>query len=225
MDQNIMTIPVFINNFNLLTYTKSMIKYLENNNNLDIIIIDNASTYEPLLDYYNECPHKIIKLNKNMGAYAPFSGEILSKYKTDYFIVTDPDLDLNNIPLDYLDVFYYGLKNYSQVGRCGFSLEINDVPRNITTQESLNMEQMWWKNITPDKKYFLSMIDTTFALYRKNNYGILPTALRTNRPYTAKHIPWYINKDNITEEYLYYIKNSNSSSNSSKYLKQELGIQ
>ena len=37
--------------------------------------------------------------------------------------------------------------------------------------------------------YFDAPIDTTFALYKVPFHSF--NAIRTNRPYTAKHMPWY----------------------------------
>jgi len=61
--------------------------------------------------------------------------------------------------------------------------------------------QFWQKPL--DNQYFHGDIDTTFALYRIWHPSLC--AIRTNRPYTARHIPWYYdNYDKLPEDELYY---------------------
>jgi len=63
-------IPIIINNFNRLTYLKELIQSLEQRGYSNIYIIDNLSTYQPLLDYYESCRYRIFRLKKNLGSYA-----------------------------------------------------------------------------------------------------------------------------------------------------------
>ena len=51
-------IPVIINNFNRLEYLKKLIESLEIRGYRNIYIIDNLSTYPPLLQYYNTCKYQ-----------------------------------------------------------------------------------------------------------------------------------------------------------------------
>ena len=56
-------IPIIINNFNRLTYLKDLIFFLEKNGYVNIVVIDNASTYPPLLEYYKqEYKYKLYQL-------------------------------------------------------------------------------------------------------------------------------------------------------------------
>jgi hypothetical protein len=45
-------IRVIINNRDMLSWPKAMLEYLENVPNIIPVIIDNASTYPPLLEWY-----------------------------------------------------------------------------------------------------------------------------------------------------------------------------
>ena len=68
-----MKIPVIINNRNLLTWPKAMVRDLSKWEGIgDIYIVDNGSTYEPLLDWYETKPCGVIYLNKNVGHQAPW---------------------------------------------------------------------------------------------------------------------------------------------------------
>ena len=58
---------------------------------------------------------------------------------------------------------------------------------------------------------YLAPIDTTFALYRPNIKGgafFHDFMIRTGGQYQAKHLPWYNDDDNLTEEERYYVLNA-----------------
>jgi hypothetical protein len=55
----------------------------------DVYIVDNASTYKPLLDWYSQQKDvKIIKLGINNGHTSPWKNGIINS--SDYYVVTDP---------------------------------------------------------------------------------------------------------------------------------------
>jgi len=172
---------------------------------LEPIFVDNNSDYSPLLAYYQACPFQVLRMDKNYGHEVVWRQGVIAKLGiNEDYIVTDPDLDLTGIPDDFITVLYEGLKRYPQYDKCGLSLEINDIPDKGT---------VWWETRfwqTPlDPQYFHADIDTTFALYQISKQIRYPSfsAIRTNRPYTAKHIPWYYHdiKD-LTEDEQYYYK-------------------
>ena len=67
-----MGIPVIINNRNLLTWPKAMVRDLNKWEGIgDIYIVDNGSTYEPLLEWYATNPCKVVMLGENLGHQAP----------------------------------------------------------------------------------------------------------------------------------------------------------
>ena len=59
--------PIVINNFNRIDTLLILIKGLETRGYNNIYIIDNDSTYPPLLEYYKKCPYPVYMLNKNIG--------------------------------------------------------------------------------------------------------------------------------------------------------------
>ena len=64
-----------------------------------------------------------------------------------------------------------------------------------------------------EKNIYKASIDTTFALYKPNAKGgwQLP-ALRIGGKYIARHLPWYSDTNNFSEEENFYIEKSTSSS-------------
>lgn len=174
----------------------------------DPVFVDNNSDYPPLLDYYSKTPFRVLRLKANYGHTTLWNIDLLGMLGiTDRFVYTDPDLELEGIPNDFLSVMNNGLDKYPQYSKCGFSLEINDLP----DDEEGNFikygpEKPYWEKPLDDL-YFEADTDTTFALYRYpiGEYG--HSALRTNRPYTAKHLPWYYRDYSVLpEDEQYYYK-------------------
>ena len=197
-------IPIYVNVFNRLTMTRTLCAQLANLPNADVVIIDNNSTWIPLLDWYsNECPHEVIRLRENLGKHAPWLSGVVGSNPADVYGVTDCDLDLTGVPLDLLDVLSQPLDTYTKVG---IGLRIHDLPdwqSEVVKWES----QFWQRPVTVlDRLYFRSLIDTTLCLYRRDTpdktamtvVGI-PT-LRSGGDYIARHAPWYLDCLNLDEE-------------------------
>jgi hypothetical protein len=135
------------------------------------------------------------------------------------YIVTDPDLDLSWVPADFLDVMNKGLDKYPTYDKCGLSLEINDLP-NSEEGNFIRYKceaRYWLKPLDPI--YYHADTDTTFALYREGVREYNHNAIRTNRPYTAKHIPWYYTSfDMLPKDEQYYFRSASDSSSGKKRL-------
>lgn len=172
------------------------------------VFVDNNSDYPPLLEYYKITPYQVVLCDKNWGYKVVWEQDVLKKLGiTGNYIVTDPDLDLTGIPDDFLSVLEEGLRRYPQFDKCGFSLEINDLPP--TDFCPAGYEKQFWQHPLDDR-YFAAPIDTTFALYKKPIHSF--NALRTNRPYTARHMPWYyFDFDDMPIDEQYYFRTTKES--------------
>ena len=234
-------IPLFIICRDRTSCLLSLINYLEKTGFENIILVDNNSTYEPLLAYYKSTPHKVECLGTNLGHLCVWESELYKKYqlsKTKY-IVTDPDiLPVEDCPNDFAEYFEEVLYNYPQAMNCGFGLKIDDIPKtNPFRNNIIECEGKMW-NLELAAGLYNAPIDTTFALYKPlmfygktNNFrsqwakdisdSIRMSTLRSIRtgyPYIARHTTWYISKPN--EEELYYIARCQTSNCwSSKYIK------
>lgn len=189
---------VLIINFNRLTLPVNLADWVAARG-CEPIFIDNHSDYPLLIQYYNNTPYEVIRLDHNYGHMVVWDARILERLQIkENYIVTDPDLDLTDIPDDFLSVLEEGLLRYPQYGKCGFSLKISDLPNQVT----IDWETKYWQ-LPLDEKYFHADIDTTFALYKVRFHSL--NAIRTNIPYTAKHIPWYYDlTDKLPDDELYY---------------------
>jgi|GEM_PF-1325890 len=206
------TVPVFITSWNRLDCLKQLINWLESKNLTNIIIIDNNSTYKPLIKYLESLPYQVHRLEENLGHLALWkSGLFEDIIKNDYFILTDPDiLPVNDCPDDFLEQFFNILETFPKITKVGFSLKIDDIPDYYPLKESVlkHESQSWLEKFSyNDTVLYKVPIDTTFALYKPN---ICPeenkwwNSIRTEAPYIARHLTWYIDPDNLSEEDLFY---------------------
>lgn len=207
-------IPILINNFNRLDYFKTLIEWLEAAGYTNIYIIDNQSTYEPLLAYYKTLPYTIFKLDRNKGHFSLWETIIFTRFANEYYVYTDPDVvPMEECPGDILYRFKELLDKYPGYKKVGFGLKIDDLPDHYNLKEQvIKWESEFWKKPLENDVYD-ALIDTTFALYRPGAKGGADgPAIRTAGKYTARHLPWYENSNNLSEETQYYLKMSTAAS-------------
>ena len=203
-------IPIIINNFNRLDSMKKLIDCLEKRGYTNIFIIDNLSTYPPLLEYYNTCRYTVFHLDKNIGMTALWKSGIYKKFRNDFFVYTDSDIvPIEECPDDFLLFFLETLKKYKQAQKVGFSLKIDDLPDYYAMKEDVILWEKQFFERKRDEFLYWAPIDTTFALYRphgKRRHAYFQIEMyRTAFPYMARHLPWYIDSTNPDEENRYYI--------------------
>ena len=197
----------FIITYNRLNLPVNMAGFLSDHG-IDPVFVDNNSDYKPLLEYYRTTPFEVVRMRENYGYKVVWEQNLLERLGiTGNYIVTDPDLDLSGIPDDFLSVLEQGLIKYPQYDKCGFSLEINDLPP--TDFCPANYEKQFWQRPLDDM-YFKAAIDTTFALYKTSFHSY--NAIRTNRPYCCRHMPWYYFKfEDMPVDEQYYFRTTKES--------------
>ena len=208
-------IPIIINNFNRLTYLKELINSLESRGYKNIYIIDNKSTYPPLLEYYKKIPYKVFLLEQNLGYLALWKSSIHKKFKNQYFVYTDSDVvPIDECPNNFIQYFYELMQIYPRASKIGCALRIDDLPNCYKNKNKvIEWETKFW-NREIKKDIYRAPIDTTFALYRPNAKGPAYNhdfMLRIGGLYQAKHLPWYNDDQNLTEEEQYYINHTKTS--------------
>ena len=123
------SVPIVINNFNRVNTLITLIHGLEIRGYNNIYIIDNNSTYPPLLEYYKDCSYPIYMLNKNIGHLAIWETGIYKQFTDSYFAYTDSDLEIHpDCPDDFMEKFILLLKKYPKALKVGFSICIDDLP-------------------------------------------------------------------------------------------------
>lgn len=212
-------IPIIIISYNQLYYLKQLIVFLEKHGYRNLVIVDNHSSYPPLMEYLHGLKekHSVHFLHENLGHTVFWKlPELYNRYGKSYYVVTDPDVvPMESCPGDFLQYFKNTLETYYHFNKVGFSLYLDDIPESNEKREKiLKWETRFWSQKTTDGNY-LAHIDTTFALYRPLKYSIpyfFYSAIRTADPYVARHGGWYIDYQNLTPEQEYYIQTAQSSS-------------
>lgn len=198
----------FVIMFNRLTWPKALCERLSDEG-MDVILIDNGSVYPPLLEWYKKCPYKIHHLPDHYGHRSLWQSKIIDQYKDEYYLVTDHDLDISSVPKDFVDVLMDGFQY--DVVKSGLSLKIDDLPDNAYAWEVYNWEKKFWQTEKRGMFYF-SDIDTTIAVYKRDRVPMDDSdkffrAVRADKPYEARHLPWYNTPENLTEEEKFYMDN------------------
>lgn len=212
------TIPLIITNYNQLTYTRNLVNwfkwYYPNN---PVVILDNASNYQPLLDWYDNTGSygrlDIVRYQQNdakenLKAY-------LAANQPEWYIVSDPDIMPHpNTPFNFLEIFVREIERGTH--HIGFQLIIDDLPdwlhkkgwiigdENLLRNNKVNVEGY---------EGYKAPIDTTFALYRSSNGGWQsPMSSRdwdnSIRLFNAYHLAWYLDGEILPEEMKAYYNNA-----------------
>ncbi len=210
-------IPVFIICRDRLTPLKKLVGWLEKLGMKKIVFIDNDSLYPPLNDYYETTPYQVLRTQQNIGHTVPWSGGIIKTLVPhDFYIVSDPDIiPTKDCPSDVLEHFLKLHEEFFLYQKIGFGLKIDDLPKGYTHKKSVIQweSQFWKKSLKPN--VYEAGVDTTFALYKPYTYAYtLHPSIRTGEPYTAHHLPWYIENDGLTVEEEFYRAHASNEINS-----------
>lgn len=201
-------IPIFINSRDRLICLKKLIKWLCTAGYMNIVILDNASTYPPLLEYYQEISNngiRVLYLQENLGHKAIWEADVLHKMhiRTPY-VYTDSDV-LPGVDCRP-DIVYYLLQlliRYPWAKKAGPALSIEDITfydrEWVQEQEAVN----WLYPVAKD--IFAAPIDTTFAVYRPYYRYTLQEAVRVGGRCTFQHLPWYYSYQHLPADERYYL--------------------
>ena len=209
--------PIVIIGYNQYTYIKNMVSQLEKYTS-DIIVVDNNSSYEPLLNYYaNDFKYTLLRQKVNYG-HRVFSNHLVQNLVGDVYIITDPDLKFNNdLPDNFINTLLE-LSSHFKAHKVGFALFIDSdqIRTDITCKEGYSIKQwegQFWRNKLnypkdPSLELYSALIDTTFCLVNNKLFG--GYNIRVAGCYTCLHLPWFKDfKDYMTpEEYEIYLKNN-----------------
>lgn len=208
-------IPVYVNTFNRLATTRKLCEQIAALDNAVPIIVDNASTWEPLLDWYQHCSFEVRRLTENYGHHAPWKAGVVSRPNDGFYCVTDCDLDLEGVPADLMAVLKRPLTSWQNPPvKSGVALRIDDLPP-WQTQVKEWESRFWRQRI--EGFYYLAPIDTTLAMYRTGTPPRIATkvagirSVRAAGDYTSRHVPWYLDPTNLDEENANYFATANDS--------------
>ena len=204
--------PVIINVRDRLSALLDLVAWLEKVGQENIWICDNASTYEPLVDFLHSTDHNVVFNEVNLGHRGPWlSGLVTELGLNSPFIVTDDDVVPSaECPSNALDLFHSTLIQHPDIDKVGFSLRLDDLPSCYAHRnEVILWESQFWQHVHPSG-FFVAEIDTTFAMYRAGEGHQNNRALRSKPPYVARHMPWYQDSSHPTEEQCFYVEHADS---------------
>ena len=218
-----MQYPTFITTRDRLKNLDLLIGWLESIGQEEIYLVDNASTYPPLLEYFEGTPHTVLPVNGNLGNQSPWKCGFVERYAKDrYFVVTDPDvLPVEWCPDDAFDCFHhtleskrqkYGAASRSVPRKVGFSIYAEDIPDYYHRKEMVERVRVQGQRpgrLIPStgNAFYESGLDGFMAMYAPNQ-AHTQKAWRSVR-HQARHISWYDDVANPDEDLAYYLANVN----------------
>jgi len=234
-------IPIFILNLDRFEVTKMLVESLQKRNYNNITIVDNLSTYPPLLEWYPKSGVEVFINNVSMtcnGALYRLAFEhkldrFLKPIMAGPYVWTDSDtIPVDEVPEDFLEDLAE-VVNKHQKHKVGMGIKLDDLPDTFyKKQEVINHESIFWGRlgtIEGEKMpVYIGPTDTTFCVYRQGTHplqGNTATGIRSGAPYLVKHIPWYYDYDNLPEDELYYLQHLKVNwTHWSEHAKHKLGI-
>lgn len=200
-----MNYPIYLTNMNRLTTTKKMVEDLfKLNGNARINIIDNASTYPPLLEWYKEVEKdvNIIRQENNLGCWTFFYSGHSAKCEDEYYVYSDADLELNpNMPYNWQEILMDYLKRWNR--KPSLVLRLDDVPESELKNHIKYHQSVCWYP-TEEENVYKAVTDMTFSFDAKSA-GYRYESVRIGGDFACRHIPWYLDFDNLSEEERYYL--------------------
>lgn len=195
MDGRARQLRLYIITRDRVTYTRKVVDWFAGR--AEITIVDNASTYPPMMEYLDSATCDVIQLAENRGHMVPWQLGLVPQRA--YYAVTDCDvLPVEGCPDDVLDHLRRQLAKPIMAGRskAGVSLSLDGV----TAERVLRVEGRYFSPL--DDELYDAPVDTTLAVYRPGCTFRVDGA-RSREPYTAYHLPWHdiVNPD----EHKYYL--------------------
>ena len=202
-----MTVPLYVPTFNNPTYTRNFLNQVDGLNFSRIIILDNKSTYQPMIDLLAQIDSKyeVIRLEENYGPHYILRNPDYYKTLPDIFSLSDPDVEFpKNISGNFQEeMINVGIKY--RFGKVGFAIEVPSESEFLELVVNLdgklrNMhewEQQFWQNqidkTSTGDPIFQTTLDTQFAIYNKEFFSPEERykALRIGGKFTSKHLGFY----------------------------------
>lgn len=208
-------VPIYITNRNNLDRGfRRLILWLREAGMHRVTILDNESTWPPLLDFYNKSGLHVIHTGSNLGPHAFWTLGLHAAQDVP-FIVADSDV-VPTCPFDLVRQLLFVLYEYDNVAKVGPSLRIDNLPDHYDRKEAvLKWEGQFWQDPVrgrdaSEPMLYRAGIDTTFALYPPRSeagtsaWDAKAQHLRLGPPYVAEHVPWYDDTTHPSPELQHY---------------------
>lgn len=191
--RKVKSITAFLLMFNLLEWPLAMIAKLQELK-IRVVLVDQGSTYQPLLDYYDKCDLDLRKLSHpisrsefivNSGIPAEFCAH------DEFFLVVDNDLDLSELPDDIVKTMVKTIRDY---GGPAAGLKIGPEQEYKATERP-----RYWDKLGGDALF-------SFTMYRLGT-KIRSVPQKRVPDCIIQHLPWNVDvAKGLSEELLYYVR-------------------
>lgn len=204
-------IPIILFNRDRLTCTERLIDHLRLLGYDNLYIYDIGSTYTPLLEWYSTCPHiKVIHCTDTSAGHKAFwtTGAIRQFVAHQWIAISDSDIELNyKTPHEFVQELIAIAKDF-RVAKAGLAIEIDDITNQVLKTIVTPIEKRYWKQqLRHNRTVFAADVDTTFCVV-KPEQQFTYNAVRVAGNFTCKHVDWYSDWSNLTEEGLYYFQHA-----------------
>lgn len=220
------TLPVFINSFNQYHYLNQLVEFLLKSCFANIWIMDNQSTYPPLLDYYDKIVDatgrrvSVFYYSNNMGPhFFHQSGLFTSLWNYPHFY-TDPDIIFPELSTNFV-TYFLNVSDHFKIAKVAPALTLPEVEDMVeakicmpeTNQMPVSVRE-WESRFWVDKiseNIFIAPVDTTFHLFNPKYFKLQQfyQGLRiAGKGFEAIHRPWFKSDQAPLEERAFYKKTS-----------------
>ena len=197
----------------------------------EVVFVDFGSTYPPTLQFLGEMEAKGNWVYRREAIINPNDLHQVNECIMDYFgthgpcnyVITDPDVALEDVSGDVLDVMEFMLSNFMDIDVAGCMLRIDDIPDCYPYKEdilngskglhkefhnkTIHTVEYGGKNV----QFIYAPIDSTFGMYRAGTaWGRCRRGIRLCKPYEARHLDWYVNPNNIPPDQAYYMEHASN---------------
>ncbi len=212
-------VPVYINTYNLPTYTDRLVKSLLAAGFGKIIVIDQASDspeMKALLTRLETLPGCRVKRRRSNRGPRYFFDSLQFLTAGRWYFYTDPDVELpTHLPADFVTKMM-DVSERLCIGKVGCALDLDDTEEPIdamiavqegekTAMSVVDFELRYWRDEIEPSVYRAD-VDTTFALYNAKYFRLWNffAAVRMAGDFSIKHRPWYVDKRMPVEEAAFY---------------------
>ncbi len=209
--------PIFINARDRVGVMKILIDWLLDAGYKNLIVLDNASTYPHLLDYYQKLRAdgrvRVLELKKNLGFKALWLSGVLDELNIQTpYVYTDPDVvPIERCPKNVVERLLEILRRNTVIKKVGLGLAYDDLTI-ADGQKYAEIERSYYDGSQVGDNLFYAQVDTTFALYQNVRHYSLRFSLRTTGDLMLRHLPWYFDYDNLPPDEKYYLEHADRSS-------------
>lgn len=211
-------IPIVILNKDRLPPLIDLVNSLQKRNYNNIIIIDNESTYQPLLDWYkqtnvtvfmNDVPETRFD-NSTLYTLVQLQHPLFADITKGYYVYTDSDVvPIDENPENFIENMIEVCAQFN-LHKVGLGIKIDDLPQNGSwqTAKAIEIESKFLENRIPHEKFELykAPVDTSFAVYAPNSPALWgDNSIRMGGNHMARHYPFYYDVQNLPADELHYI--------------------